>query len=700
MAKGVTRRGTLAALAGGVVPFLQNWYKGDRGSTGPANNTYFDVAAFRTQPSSNGKATLVGFGEYYFETHAAPYRDDGLDFIGAADTPLSTGAWVRQGADKVRIFDGGNVQDAIMAASSPVALLDSTRAFPVASTLRTADGAVYAVQAADATDFHLETAGGVKLKVVGSITPDALGAPCDGIGDDAPFFERAFRLSNTLTLLPQTTYRLASLIGLPDVLEGQTISADGGLNLHCNGATIRCLSPLIGGVPEAIFTSATGKATPDTLQDAYTGKFHVHGGNWTSDNFWAESTGCVIFNGDRIYQLVIDGGNYTKVNTVVKSFRTKQSLAEYPEGYIQSLTITGGTQFTVLQKIVDARKITNLNIDSIHCNFCMTGFKIHGEGDGPAVIYGTVRGMLFQGGGCAFVLGPVLAFEFSGGYLESNQQADALAAKCDIWFKAGSFPSSAVAINATGFQPHPDQIADPNYVSVRVDYDPVIPTAPPLEMNGCWTTGGNLVSPGKAILNNCGGAGEASIRNALSPASAQSAKRTTFSGRQVFSVTGDVNGDGLRVAAIDVSHVLALLPFQQQRHCAGEISILMRHRTASGVTIGLTRAKIGFMLMAASEGVGSTEDINDVYGEFWLEYCRDVAAGQNINTLGSKTKTHFTDPALTFSRSGANFNLRLTGYAASSDIIYGPSEFVFSHITVQVDATNEGAVLTSPIGLA
>lgn len=101
MVDGVTRRSTLAALAGGVAPFLQNWYKGDRGTTGPANNTYFDLASFKAQPSSNGKATLVGLGEYYFETANAPYTADDVNTVKADDTPLSTGAWVRQGADKI-----------------------------------------------------------------------------------------------------------------------------------------------------------------------------------------------------------------------------------------------------------------------------------------------------------------------------------------------------------------------------------------------------------------------------------------------------------------------------------------------------------------------------------------------------------------------------------------------------------------------
>jgi hypothetical protein len=98
---GVTRRATLAALAGGVTPHLQDWYKGDRGATGPANNTFFDLLSFKAQPSTNGKATFVGRGEFYFETANAPYAADDLNTIKADDTLLSDGAWVRQSGSSI-----------------------------------------------------------------------------------------------------------------------------------------------------------------------------------------------------------------------------------------------------------------------------------------------------------------------------------------------------------------------------------------------------------------------------------------------------------------------------------------------------------------------------------------------------------------------------------------------------------------------
>lgn len=98
---GRTKRSTMAALRDIITPYLQNWYKGDRGETGLAANTFTDLAAFKSAPTDQFKsAQLVGIsgiadGTFHFETANAPYADDGTDTIKADDTDLSVGAWVR-----------------------------------------------------------------------------------------------------------------------------------------------------------------------------------------------------------------------------------------------------------------------------------------------------------------------------------------------------------------------------------------------------------------------------------------------------------------------------------------------------------------------------------------------------------------------------------------------------------------------------
>lgn len=696
---GVTRRDILAGAAGGVIPLVQTCGSGDRFVPGQTNGTFFDVNAFRAQPSSNGKATLVGFGEYYFETHCAPYIDDNRDFIKADDTALSTGAWVRQGADKIRVSDGGNVQDAVMVAANPIDLLASRRAFSVGSSIRTANGFIYKVASVSATDAHVVTAGGVRLYIAGVITPDALGAPCDGVGDDAPFFERAYEISPTLNLIPTSTYRLASLIGLPDVVVSeQGISASDAVRLFCNGATILCRSPVVNGAPEAIWTSASAKLDPETTADAYAAKMYVQDGNWRSESNWAEPTGSVIFNGDRLYQIVLENNSFHEINCVVKSFRRKQGSG-YEEGYIQSLAIVNN-QFSLVQRIVDAKRAFNVVVTGNFASACLGGFYIDGTRSDVAVSFMTFRDNLFQGGGCVLVLGPVLALDFSGGYLESNTQGDTGTQKCEIWLKAGKGTSSGVTIKGVGFQPHPDQINDPEYATVRIDYEPIYPISPAPRIEGCWTTGGNMATPGKAILVNCGAIREAAIRNTLSPFDPQSARRSTINGSQNFTDNDHLRGGVYRVATIDTKTVLSSLPFQNQRPAAGEISILMRHQTSGGVTVGATLAVVGFVMMASSEGVSTAHALNDAYISFFLKWCVPVEAGNAIDKLGATTHEHFASPSLSVERIDNLHHLSLSGYSARSIPNYGPADRISSHITMQSDGLNGSSVMGSPIAIA
>lgn len=636
-----------------------------------------------------------------------PFDELDVSIVESDHVDLSVGALVRQEAGNLRVVGGGNVQDALMAAVSPVALMASGKTFPIGSTLRTADGAIYAVQPADATEFHLQTAGGVKLNVASTITPESLGAPCDGIGDDAPFFERAWQLAQTVTLRPQGVYRLASMIGLPDVNTQQGLSADQALMLDANGATIICNSPLIGGVPEAIFTSATAKANPATLDDAYSGKLYIEGGNWTSESDWAEPTGSVIFNGDRLYQIYLRGCNFARINNVVKSYRTKQSFAEYPEGYLQSLIITQ-CQFTLVQRIVNAKRAFQVFFNNNFASFCYGGIYIDSTIADAAVTVLSITSNLFQGGGCALVVGKFQGLSWRDNYLESNTIGDAAEAKCDVWFKAGPSPSTGGTIAGGGCQPHPDQISDPDYATFRVDYTPVPPISPPIEAEFVYTTGGNFCTRGKMILRACGSSLESTLRSAVSPYSPQSAKRTTVGGTRTIvsaatyheSLT-NLTGGSHRVASIDCSDIMDLLAVNQ-RPVKGEISILIQHKGPNAVVSGTSHAIIGFVIMPASEGVGAANRVDALYGTFALKDFMEIGPGEPIDALGAVTAVHFTSPTLSVTKTGPTgpFHLFLSSYSPASLLNYGSDDRLTAHITIEADALNNSGVLASPIRVA
>ncbi len=84
---GQTKRATLTALRQLMVPFLQNWYKGDVGNTGPADNTYTTLAALLASDPTRKSARLVPQAG---ETEPA----GNFSYIG--------GAWVRQEADGIQ----------------------------------------------------------------------------------------------------------------------------------------------------------------------------------------------------------------------------------------------------------------------------------------------------------------------------------------------------------------------------------------------------------------------------------------------------------------------------------------------------------------------------------------------------------------------------------------------------------------------
>lgn len=209
-----------------------------------------------------------------------------------------------------------------------------------------------------------------------------------------------------------------------------------------------------------------------------------------------------------------------------------------------------------------------------------------------------------------------------------------------------------------------------------------------------------MVTPGKAILTNCGAIGEASIRDAISPFSPQSAKRSTVRGTQIFAEQ-DIQTNGIcRIARIDIGEVISRLPSQNQRPAAGEISILMRHSTAGGITVGTTLAVVGFVMMASSEGVTGSNALNDVYMSFFLKWCVPIEAGKPIDTLGAVTHEHFVDSELSVTREGSIYSLHLSGYSAPSNRNYGPANRIYSHITMQSDALNNSSVLASPIAVS
>ncbi|HET9509997.1 MAG TPA: glycosyl hydrolase family 28-related protein, partial [Sphingomonas sp.] len=105
---GETRGATMTALRALITPFLQNWYKGDRGEVGTSGNTYTPesggIVAFKASDVSRGKASLlrlpgVADGDVYWKPGDAT-PDDGQNYFSST-FPGAIGRWARQGVGGV-----------------------------------------------------------------------------------------------------------------------------------------------------------------------------------------------------------------------------------------------------------------------------------------------------------------------------------------------------------------------------------------------------------------------------------------------------------------------------------------------------------------------------------------------------------------------------------------------------------------------
>ncbi|RDE04684.1 hypothetical protein [Sphingomonas aracearum] len=140
---GTAKRMTLAVLRSAIVPYLQAWYKGDQGDTGPANSTYTRLAALQAAPVTNRSYHFAPDAADTSGFPAAPYFYKLGDFSGvqyAADfvsgdkvkltaVPLATGALVRQNANSVsyRQISAGTALDRITGSSQLDAFIAGLR---------------------------------------------------------------------------------------------------------------------------------------------------------------------------------------------------------------------------------------------------------------------------------------------------------------------------------------------------------------------------------------------------------------------------------------------------------------------------------------------------------------------------------------------------------------------------------------------
>lgn len=117
--KGSTKRVTMTLFRNLITPFLQNWYKGDKGDTGPSASTYTTRARLKAAPLSNrsyhfapDETDTSGLppATYYFRPGDFTGKVNDRDIIALDGVPVDFGALVRQRAAGVD-YDGRDIAD-------------------------------------------------------------------------------------------------------------------------------------------------------------------------------------------------------------------------------------------------------------------------------------------------------------------------------------------------------------------------------------------------------------------------------------------------------------------------------------------------------------------------------------------------------------------------------------------------------------
>lgn len=94
-----TKRVTMSAFRSLITPFLQYWYKGDRGDTGPANSTYPDIEALKAADHTNLSFTLItddGPVDYIYVENDFTSKADDINVIELDAVAISQGALIRE----------------------------------------------------------------------------------------------------------------------------------------------------------------------------------------------------------------------------------------------------------------------------------------------------------------------------------------------------------------------------------------------------------------------------------------------------------------------------------------------------------------------------------------------------------------------------------------------------------------------------
>lgn len=469
-------------------------------------------------------------------------------------------------------------------------------------------------------------------------------------------------------------FYVSGVIGLPT----NAVTGSSWMQIVGNGATIAVDSA------EAIFTSQASLAYPNSTSNLYTSKIRVQG-----LNFVGAGATSVVFNGDRLYNLHIVNNNFKSISKVIYSYRTK---ASYPDGYLQSIRISGN-EFANCSSIISAKRAFNIAITGNHFESCTSGIYIDGNGD-PAINGIWVRDNSFEGGGVFLKLGAAIGGCISGNYLESNAQGDVPTLKCHIYMTqvSGGGYTSGFQISNNGFQATASQQTDTTWADIQFTTPFVNTTAvkPPI-VTGNWTNSYQLITTNSVVTcyGNGGNGGDAVAQRIGAP-SIHTAAGVSFSKTtRTFLASSFLTAGVFTVAELSTTDIKALIPMNSTRRAqTAKLTLMLQNVTAGGVCVGSAVAEVTLIIQGAQGG----GNVDTMFVAGALTAFAQIPTGSIFDTrFSSDFKQHWTAPALTITANGTdNYYINLSGYAAVSVPNYGTADRVISSFVLQNNASAYG----------
>ncbi|RFF22787.1 phage tail protein [Acinetobacter sp. JW] len=462
-------------------------------------------------------------------------------------------------------------------------------------------------------------------------------------------------------------YYVNGVLGFPTV----KITDGKIMNITSNDANVY----VEGG--EALYTSARSLTDPLDIKDLYTSRIFA-----TNVNYIGVGSDSKVFNGDRLYNVIVTKNSFSKIKKIVHSYRKKLSDS-YPNGYLQSFWMLDN-QITQCHRIIDAKHGFNIKFNDNTCENNYGGLYIDGPGD-PAITQFRCNGNIFEGGGLFLKLGAILGGSIHENYFEANTLEDASTLKChmDLRKISGGGLHSGLSIDGNTFGATTSQKTDTEWVDVRLDpfYSSTGLVAPPT-MNNNWSNSYQMVTHG-AIQTAFGNGGTGGVqKNAqmgipTSPATAGvSFERST----KEYLASSHLSNNEFTICELSVSDIKNFIPFGVSRRShTAELTVFVQNMSSGSVCLGSSVFKI-LLVIQAPLGAGNVDEV--YIGASLLGFSEVADNSLFDDKYNSSFRKHFTNPSIRLIKNGDIYQIKASGYSSVAVPNYGSSDRVLSSTTL------------------